>query len=202
MTAYVRVPYKVVGLVVGPKGATIKRIQQQTHTYIITPSREKDPTFEVTGLPENVEAARKEIEQHIANRTGVYPATTIGTPPSHSFDDDTTSIEGHQRGGLIINDFHLNGIDTTLTNSDGNTPDSTPANGASLFSIDSINSFSGGAYFGPTSRALSMSSATNPFSAAAIDQRRASADAYFIGNGYSNGDAGAVGNQVSEVFTV
>ena len=44
-----RVPYKVVGLVVGPKGATIKRIQQQTHTYIVTPSREKDPVFEVTG---------------------------------------------------------------------------------------------------------------------------------------------------------
>ena len=50
-------PYKVVGLVVGPKGATIKRIQQQTHTYIVTPSREKDPVFEVTGknqiLPSN-----------------------------------------------------------------------------------------------------------------------------------------------------
>jgi hypothetical protein len=30
-----------VGLVVGPKGATIKRIQQQTHTYIVTPSRDK-----------------------------------------------------------------------------------------------------------------------------------------------------------------
>jgi len=45
----VRVPYKVVGLVVGPKGTTIKRIQQQTHTYIVTPSREKDPVFEVSG---------------------------------------------------------------------------------------------------------------------------------------------------------
>ena len=33
-TVQVRVPYRVVGLVVGPKGATIKRIQQQTHTYI------------------------------------------------------------------------------------------------------------------------------------------------------------------------
>ncbi|XP_017461458.1 PREDICTED: RNA-binding protein MEX3B-like, partial [Rhagoletis zephyria] len=42
VTASVRVPYRVVGLVVGPKGATIKRIQQQTNTYIITPSREKD----------------------------------------------------------------------------------------------------------------------------------------------------------------
>ena len=67
-TTQVRVPYRVVGLVVGPKGATIKRIQQQTHTYIVTPSRDKEPVFEVTGLPENVEAARKEIEAHIALR--------------------------------------------------------------------------------------------------------------------------------------
>ncbi|CAI9568005.1 unnamed protein product [Staurois parvus] len=42
-TIQVRVPYRVVGLVVGPKGATIKRIQQQTHTYIVTPSRDKEP---------------------------------------------------------------------------------------------------------------------------------------------------------------
>ena len=54
-TISVRVPYRVVGLVVGPKGATIKRIQQQTRTYIVTPSRDKEPVFEVTGLPENVE---------------------------------------------------------------------------------------------------------------------------------------------------
>ena len=47
VTAYVRVPYRVVGLVVGPKGATIKRIQQDTHTYIITPSRDREPIFEV-----------------------------------------------------------------------------------------------------------------------------------------------------------
>jgi len=69
-TIQVRVPYRVVGLVVGPKGATIKRIQQQTHTYIVTPSRDKEPVFEVTGLPENVEMARKEIEAHIELRTG------------------------------------------------------------------------------------------------------------------------------------
>lgn len=70
VTIQVRVPYRVVGLVVGPKGATIKRIQQQTHTYIVTPSRDKEPVFEVTGLPENVEKARQEIESHIAMRTG------------------------------------------------------------------------------------------------------------------------------------
>ncbi|NXM78059.1 MEX3C ligase, partial [Serilophus lunatus] len=66
----VRVPYHMVGLVVGPKGATIKRIQQQTHTYIVTPSRDKEPVFEVMGMPENVDRAREEIEIHIAMRTG------------------------------------------------------------------------------------------------------------------------------------
>uniref|UniRef100_UPI00358F0F9B RNA-binding protein MEX3B-like n=1 Tax=Myxine glutinosa TaxID=7769 RepID=UPI00358F0F9B len=69
-TIQVRVPYRVVGLVVGPKGATIKRIQQATHTYIVTPSRDKEPVFEVTGMPENVDRAREEIEAHIALRTG------------------------------------------------------------------------------------------------------------------------------------
>ena len=70
VTIQVRVPYRVVGLVVGPKGATIKRIQQQTHTYIVTPSRDKEPVFEVSGLPENVQVAKREIEAHIAMRTG------------------------------------------------------------------------------------------------------------------------------------
>lgn len=76
-TIQVRVPYRVVGLVVGPKGATIKRIQQSTNTYIITPSREKEPVFEVTGMPENVESARKEIEAHIALRTGGLIDSTV-----------------------------------------------------------------------------------------------------------------------------
>lgn len=71
VTIQVRVPYRVVGLVVGPKGATIKRIQQQSSTYIVTPSREKEPIFEVTGMPDNVEQAKREIEGHIAIRTGL-----------------------------------------------------------------------------------------------------------------------------------
>uniref|UniRef100_A0A1I7YN26 RING-type domain-containing protein n=1 Tax=Steinernema glaseri TaxID=37863 RepID=A0A1I7YN26_9BILA len=82
VTAYVRVPLRVVGLVVGPKGATIKRIQQDTHTYIITPSREREPVFEVTGLPQNVASARREIEQHIYQRTGSMPITDQNTPIS------------------------------------------------------------------------------------------------------------------------
>lgn len=83
-------PYRVVGLVVGPKGATIKRIQQQTHTYIVTPSREKDPVFEVTGMPENVDRAREEIETHITLRTGAF-----------------VDLQGD-------NDFHTNGTDVSL----------------------------------------------------------------------------------------
>ncbi|ESO01166.1 hypothetical protein HELRODRAFT_143355, partial [Helobdella robusta] len=71
-TKEVRVPFKVVGLVVGPKGATIKRIQEETQTYIVTPSRDKDPVFEIIGCPENVEKARQEIESYINLRTKGY----------------------------------------------------------------------------------------------------------------------------------
>lgn len=54
----------------GQKGATVKRIQQVTKTFIVTPSRDKEPYFEVRGTPENVERARKEIESYIVLRTG------------------------------------------------------------------------------------------------------------------------------------
>ncbi|KAF7997931.1 hypothetical protein HCN44_009329 [Aphidius gifuensis] len=91
VTIQVRVPYRVVGLVVGPKGATIKRIQHQTHTYIVTPSRDKEPVFEVTGLPESVEAARREIEAHIALRTG-----STSSPGS----EDVDLLGALCRGGL------------------------------------------------------------------------------------------------------
>lgn len=99
VTIQVRVPYRVVGLVVGPKGATIKRIQQQTHTYIVTPSRDKEPVFEVTGLPENVEKAKQEIESHIALRTGGMV--------DNSPDDD----------------FHRNGIDSGFHELNGSSSD-------------------------------------------------------------------------------
>uniref|UniRef100_A0AAR5NZ22 RING-type domain-containing protein n=1 Tax=Dendroctonus ponderosae TaxID=77166 RepID=A0AAR5NZ22_DENPD len=82
VTIQVRVPYRVVGLVVGPKGATIKRIQHQTHTYIVTPSRDKEPVFKVTGLPESVESARREIEAHIAMRTGNSNGLALSGLPS------------------------------------------------------------------------------------------------------------------------
>jgi len=86
-TIQVRVPYRVVGLVVGPKGATIKRIQQTTNTYIITPGRDKEPVFEIAGLPENVEAAKIEIESHIAARTGQTSSSGNQSPVEDN--DDT-----------------------------------------------------------------------------------------------------------------
>lgn len=106
VTIQVRVPYRVVGLVVGPKGATIKRIQQQAQTYIVTPSRDKEPIFEVTGLPENVEKARREIESHIALRTGgsLSDGPLVGNVrPMH--------VGGNQIPDDRLNDFQTNGID-------------------------------------------------------------------------------------------
>ena len=87
----------MVGLVVGPKGATIKRIQQQTSTYIVTPSREKEPIFEVTGMPDSVEQAKREIEAHIALRTGLL------------------SVDGTATGDLMP-DLHQQNSSVSLTN--------------------------------------------------------------------------------------
>uniref|UniRef100_A0A8C6F1N1 Mex-3 RNA binding family member D n=1 Tax=Monodon monoceros TaxID=40151 RepID=A0A8C6F1N1_MONMO len=87
-TIQVRVPYRVVGLVVGPKGATIKRIQQRTHTYIVTPGRDKEPVFAVTGMPENVDRAREEIEAHITLRTGAF----TDTGPDSDFHSNGTDV--------------------------------------------------------------------------------------------------------------
>ena len=105
-TVQVRVPYRVVGLVVGPKGATIKRIQQQTHTYIVTPSRDKEPVFEVTGLPENVDAARKEIEAHIALRTG---QSSAGPMDSNHFFGEEDNL--YRMGGNSSNGFSSSSLD-------------------------------------------------------------------------------------------
>ncbi|XP_071329058.1 RNA-binding protein MEX3B [Trachinotus anak] len=149
-TIQVRVPYRVVGLVVGPKGATIKRIQQQTHTYIVTPSRDKEPVFEVTGMPENVDRAREEIEAHIAMRTG----------------------------GLIElqdeNDFHANGTDVgfdlqghaTLWSkpSTGMTPSSVhkPFSNYRNDSSSSLGSASTDSYFGNNSSRMADYSPPSP----------------------------------------
>ncbi|KAM4050654.1 LOW QUALITY PROTEIN: RNA-binding E3 ubiquitin-protein ligase MEX3C [Anomaloglossus baeobatrachus] len=148
-TVQVRVPYRVVGLVVGPKGATIKRIQQQTHTYIVTPSRDKEPVFEVTGMPENVDRAREEIEMHIAMRTGNF-------------------IELNEE-----NDFHYNGTDVSFEASSlaanwlsANTTAPGRNKMVSNYRNDSSSSLGSGStdsYFG--SNRLADFSPTSPFSA-------------------------------------
>ncbi|OQV13770.1 RNA-binding protein MEX3B [Hypsibius exemplaris] len=70
VTIQLPVPLRLVGLIVGPKGQTIKKVQQDTVTYIITPGRDKDPVFEITGCHEGVERARELIEDHVLARTG------------------------------------------------------------------------------------------------------------------------------------
>ena len=75
----------------------------QTHTYIVTPSRDKEPVFEVTGLPENVEAARKEIEAHIAIRTG-SGSDGFGGPANGS-----SGSNGGLNGFFNLNDNGSNG---------------------------------------------------------------------------------------------
>ncbi len=128
-TTQVRVPYRVVGLVVGPKGATIKRIQQATHTYIVTPSRDKEPVFEVTGLPENVDAARKEIEAHIAMRTG---ADSLGNSGSSSSSGGGPNGIGNIYG---IGEHPLNHINNSESGGSGF---------SSAFSSSSLDHLNGG----------------------------------------------------------
>lgn len=110
VTIQVRVPYRVVGLVVGPKGATIKRIQQQTSTYIVTPSREKEPIFEVTGMPDNVEQAKREIEAHIALRTGLVSVDGASGDPLAAGSGNPSDL--HDLNGLGLG---MLGMDNSLS---------------------------------------------------------------------------------------
>ncbi|XP_045592205.1 RNA-binding protein MEX3B [Procambarus clarkii] len=159
VTIQVRVPYRVVGLVVGPKGATIKRIQQQTHTYIVTPSRDKEPVFEVTGLPESVEQARKEIEAHIAMRTGglldqdepnaAAAARHHGDfpPPSHGLDNLFSPASSELVSSLYkLNNSSLNGLASIngITSGTGlNGLTNGLSSGSSLNGMNGLNGLSG-----------------------------------------------------------
>lgn len=158
VTIQVRVPYRVVGLVVGPKGATIKRIQQQTHTYIVTPSRDKEPVFEVTGLPESVEQARKEIEAHIAMRTGGLldqdePNAAAAArhhadfpPPSQGLDLFNPASSELVSSLYKLNNSSLNGLASINGISNGaglNGLTNGLSNGSSLNGINGLNSLGG-----------------------------------------------------------
>lgn len=134
VTIQVRVPYRVVGLVVGPKGATIKRIQHQTHTYIVTPSRDKEPIFEVTGLPESVDAAKREIQAHITLRTGTAPGI-----------DETDILGALCRGGLGSILGISNNMDQQGSNSSNGGSNGAFSSSASCSSSSSTSGGGGGA---------------------------------------------------------
>jgi len=64
----VPVPLRVVGLVVGRRGDTIKRIQEETRTSILSPDKlQTEPVFVVSGLRDNVARARLRIERCISS---------------------------------------------------------------------------------------------------------------------------------------
>lgn len=109
ITIQVRVPYRVVGLVVGPKGATIKHIQQQTQTYIVTPSRDKEPVFEVTGLPDNVQTAKRQIEAHIALRTG---AVANGVGGGGGGDSALNGLLSNEASPELLASLYKNGFNS------------------------------------------------------------------------------------------
>lgn len=116
VTIQVRVPYRVVGLVVGPKGATIKHIQQQTQTYIVTPSRDKEPVFEVTGLPDNVQTAKRQIEAHIALRTG---SVASGGSPANAGLNGLLSEEASPE---LLASLYKNGFNSIFSYLDATAP--------------------------------------------------------------------------------
>lgn len=49
VTIHVRVPFRLVGLVVGFQGSTVKEIQLQSRTHIQTPAHGGEPIFQITG---------------------------------------------------------------------------------------------------------------------------------------------------------
>ncbi|XP_013794643.1 RNA-binding protein MEX3B-like [Limulus polyphemus] len=152
-TIQVRVPYRVVGLVVGPKGATIKRIQQQTNTYIVTPSRDKEPVFEVTGLPENVESAKKEIEAHIAMRTGSI-MDPCGSNDFHSNEVDQAFTGNLNLTNNLVSSLYKSEInDFGLFSHESNTLDISSQ--GSIFNFSTMNG---------TAKLTDFSSYTNGFS--------------------------------------
>ena len=77
VTVGVRVPADVVGLVIGPKGVTVTRIQQDMDTYIVTPARNKDPVFEISGSQEKVKRAIISIEECVQRKVCIVSMNTV-----------------------------------------------------------------------------------------------------------------------------
>lgn len=109
----VTVPYQVVGLVVGPKGSTIKRIQQSTNTYIVTPSRDSQPVFEIQGQADCVEAAKAEIENYIMLRT---TTSSTGIPALSSQSSSSSSSSSASSSCSSKEDFCCASLSALMIN--------------------------------------------------------------------------------------
>uniref|UniRef100_A0A1B6M8M0 RING-type domain-containing protein n=1 Tax=Graphocephala atropunctata TaxID=36148 RepID=A0A1B6M8M0_9HEMI len=70
------------------------------------PGGDRDPVFDVTGLPESVEAAKREIEAHIAVRTGT------GTVTDSLFSDSFLTPNLTQDAGTLLNSVYKNGFNS------------------------------------------------------------------------------------------
>ncbi|KAH9518341.1 RNA-binding E3 ubiquitin-protein ligase mex3c [Bulinus truncatus] len=130
----VTVPYRVVGLVVGLKGQTIKGIQQDTDTFIVTPNRDRAPIFEIRGQPDNVERAKRMILRHIETRT------------RHCRLQDTTNLpanwnEDQKHNGNDL--LYLNGGEPLLQNGNSSSSVSVNSNFSSKGSVPNGNSSNG-----------------------------------------------------------
>lgn len=137
----VTVPYQVVGLVVGPKGSTIKRIQQSTNTYIVTPSRDSQPVFEIQGQAECVEAAKAEIENYIMLRTTSTVSNVCPSSQSSSSSSTSSSCSSKEDfccaslSALMIGDASSSSSSSaSSSSSSSNHPLMNPSNGAVMMS--------------------------------------------------------------------
>lgn len=136
----VTVPYQVVGLVVGPKGSTIKRIQQTTNTYIVTPSRDSQPVFEIQGQADCVEAAKVEIENYIMLRTNQPGGGPNSSSSSSSASSSCSSKDDFccSLSGLMISD---NGHQQQSTEQQSHLPNGMNEYVANLISPQSTSLF-------------------------------------------------------------
>ncbi|KFD58245.1 hypothetical protein M514_01008 [Trichuris suis] len=109
----IHIPYNLVGLVVGLKGANIKRIQKDAQAFIVTPSKDREPIFVLIGQPLNVKKARRMIELHIERRTH-NKACVITLPPLTTVSEKEATeavLSSHchdaQQWSVLVQDQHL-----------------------------------------------------------------------------------------------
>ncbi|XP_037079199.1 RNA-binding protein MEX3A-like [Pollicipes pollicipes] len=139
VTVSVEVPYEFVGLVVGQKGATIKRIQQDTSTYITTPSRRHRPIFEVVGQPADVEQARQAIQMHISSRVEKFRCEELAAAGGDAapFGTAAAAAVGLPYLGLDDGDTGLLGPETLNSDSGVETATPPPLDGTAFGPIGS-----------------------------------------------------------------